>query len=79
MKMNDNIDHQKGKKKQMKKAIMHGLNELKPKPNSTLDEAIECLVKQAEFYTNFLISKHNLIRKSSSYNETKRRGHFEEE
>ena len=33
--MNDNIDFQKGKKKQMKKAIMQGLNELKPKPNST--------------------------------------------
>ena len=45
--MTDNIDGQKGKKKQMKKAIMQKLNELKPKPNASVEEAIECLVRQA--------------------------------
>ena len=45
--MNDNIELYRGKKRQMKRAIMQGLNELKPRPNSSLEEAIESLVKQA--------------------------------
>jgi hypothetical protein len=49
----------------MKKAIMQSLNELKPPPNAGLEEAIECLVKQAEFYTNFLISRHDTAKKSN--------------
>ena len=77
--MTDNIDGQKGKKKQMKKAIMQKLNELKPKPNASVEEAIECLVRQAQFYTNFLISKHNMMKKSSHETEAKRRGHFDDE
>lgn len=66
--MNDNLDLYRGKKRQMKKAIMQGLNELKPRPNAGLEEAIESLVKQAEFYTNFLISKHNMNKKSHHEN-----------
>lgn len=37
----------RNKKKQMKTKIMAEINALKPKPDATPSEAIECLVKQA--------------------------------
>lgn len=57
---------------------MNEINALKPGPDATIDEAIEALVKQAEFYTNFLISRHD-PKKSTTTHQEKRRGHFEEE
>lgn len=66
------------KKKQLKKTIMNEINALKPKPDATPEEAIESLVKQAEFYTNFLISGYDTKKSTHTKNE-KRRGHFDEE
>ena len=56
--MDSSVANARHQKKLIKKQIMNELNALKPKPNATIDEAIESLVKQAEFYTNFLISRH---------------------
>ena len=56
--MDSSIANARNQKKMIKKQIMTELNALKPKPNATIEEAIESLVKQAEFYTNFLISRH---------------------
>lgn len=33
------------------------MNQMKALPNASPDQEIECLVKQAEFYTTFLLSK----------------------
>jgi hypothetical protein len=51
---------------------------LRPASNATAEESIECLVKQAEYYTNFLLSKHDVLRKQGQI-EVKKRGHFDEE
>jgi hypothetical protein len=51
---------------------------LKPQPNASAEEAVDCLVKQAEYYTNFLLSKHEILRKHNQ-TEPKKRGHFDEE
>ena len=45
-------------KTQLKKTVLQHLKALKPAPNATPEEAVDCLVKQAEYYTNFLLSKH---------------------
>lgn len=55
---------------------MNQLKALKARPNATPEEAVESLVKQAEFYTNFLLSKHEILRKHGQM-ESKRRGHFD--
>lgn len=57
---------------------MNQLKALGPLPNATPEQAVEALVKQAEFYTNFLLSKHDVLRKHSQI-EARRRGHFDEE
>ena len=64
--------------KNLKKTVMQQLKALKPDPRASPEEAIEALVKQAEFYTNFLLSQHETSKKIKS-SETKRRGHFEDE
>lgn len=56
--------------------MLQQLKALKPQANATAEEAVECLVKQAEYYTNFLLSKHEILRKSNQP-EPKKRGHFE--
>lgn len=67
-----------GDKGSLKKVVLQHLKALKPQPNASPEEAVECLVKQAEYYTNFLLSKHEILRRQSQA-EAKRRGHFEEE
>jgi hypothetical protein len=47
----------RNEREQMKKEILHKMYQMKAPPNASPDEEIECLVKQAEFYTNFLLSK----------------------
>lgn len=49
----------------LKKIVLQHLKALKPQPNATPEQAVECLVKQAEYYTNFLLSKHEILRKQS--------------
>jgi hypothetical protein len=44
---------------------MQQLKALRPPPGATPEQAVEALVKQAEFYTNFLLSKHEMLRKHS--------------
>jgi hypothetical protein len=58
--------------------VLQHLKALKPQPNASAEEAVDCLVRQAEYYTNFLLSKHELLRKHSQV-EPKKRGHFDEE
>lgn len=62
--MDSSLQSSRHNKKQIKKQIMTELNALKPPPDATIEEAIESLVKQAEFYTNFLISRHDTKKNS---------------
>ena len=62
----------------MKKNILKELSLLKPKPGATVEQSIESLVKQAEFYTNFLLSSHE-NRRNNAKKKEKKRGHFDEE
>jgi hypothetical protein len=51
-------DHHYKEKDELKKQVFEQIKALQPPPGATPDQAIESLVKQAEFYTNFLLSKH---------------------
>lgn len=41
----------------MKREILHKMKSMQAPVSASPQEQIECLVKQAEFYTNFLLSK----------------------
>lgn len=43
-------------RRKLKKSILHEMKVLKAPKNSSAKDSIECLVKQADFYANFLLS-----------------------
>lgn len=45
--MQKNLHEIPDDKRNLKKTVLHHLKALKPQPNATPEEAVECLVKQA--------------------------------